>query len=124
MHRTDSPRDWREGRRLRAWQLHQQGWKQGKIAEALGVTQGAVNQWLARARDGGMEALRSRTSPGAPPRLSPDQLAALPARLARGAPAFGFSGDVWTRARVTELIKREFGVTYHRDHIGRIVSSQ
>lgn len=32
-----------------------------------------------------------------PPRAG--QLAELPALLARGAPAFGFLGDVWTRAR-------------------------
>ena len=30
--------DWREGRRQRAWELKQQGWKQQDIAAALGVT--------------------------------------------------------------------------------------
>lgn len=123
MRTTAPPQDWREGRRLRAWELHQQGWTQSKIAEALGVTQGAVSQWLKRARDGGVAALRTRTSPGAPTRLAPDHLAALPALLARGAPAFGFIGDVWTRARVADVIKREFGVTYHRDHIGRLLKA-
>ncbi len=28
--------DWREGRRLRAWELHQQGWKQTAIAPTRG----------------------------------------------------------------------------------------
>ena len=37
------PSDWREGRRLRAWALHQQGWKQKDIAVALGVSPGAVS---------------------------------------------------------------------------------
>ncbi len=123
MQTTTYPREWREGRRLRAWELHQQGWAQSRIAEGLGVTQGAVSQWLKRARDGGVEALRARTSPGAPTRLAPDQLAKRPALLARGTPAFGFLGDVWTRARVAEVIKREFGVTYHRDHIGRVLKA-
>jgi transposase len=117
------PRDWREGRRFRAWELHQHGWKQHKIAEALGVTQGAISQWLKRARDGGVQALRARFSPGAPSRLSPDQLAQLPALLARGAPAFGFLGDIWTRARVADVIKREFGVSYHPDHVGRLLKA-
>ena len=31
-----SPEDWREGRRLRAWELYQKGWKQTQIAEAFG----------------------------------------------------------------------------------------
>jgi transcriptional regulator with XRE-family HTH domain len=35
--------DWREGRRLRAFELKQQGWSQQRIAEALGVSKGAVS---------------------------------------------------------------------------------
>jgi predicted transcriptional regulator len=45
--------DWREGRRLRAFELKQEGWSQQQIAEALGVSKGAVSQWMKRARDGG-----------------------------------------------------------------------
>jgi DNA-binding transcriptional regulator LsrR (DeoR family) len=28
--------NWKEGRRLRAWELYQEGWKQSDIANALG----------------------------------------------------------------------------------------
>src|SRR5947208_5500577 len=45
------PRGWREGRRFRAWELKQQGWTQSLIAAALGVTPGAVSQWMTRVRD-------------------------------------------------------------------------
>ena len=121
MKSTAQPKDWREGRRLRAWELHHQGWKQKDIATALGVTQGAVSQWLTRGRNEGVEALRRRISPGAPARLTGAQLAHLPVLLARGAPAFGFLGDVWTCARVAEVIKHQFGVTYHPDHVGRLL---
>ncbi len=97
---TEQPKAWREGRRLRAWELHHQGWKQKDIAAALGVTQGAVSQWLARGRAGGRAGLRRRTAPGAPRRVSDAQRARLPELLARGAEAFGFTqrvpGDVWT----------------------------
>jgi predicted transcriptional regulator len=44
------PHDWREARRYRAWALHRRGWTQRTIATALGVTPGAVSQWLKRAR--------------------------------------------------------------------------
>lgn len=116
-----APRDWREGRRLRAWELHQQGWKQKDIAAALGVTPGAVSQWLTRGRAGGLERLRRQPPPGATPRLSADQRAELRDLLAQGAEAFGFLGAVWTSNRVTAVIKRWFGVSYHRAHVSRLL---
>ncbi len=47
--KTKLPRDWREARRLRAWELKQKGWKQQDSAEALGVSNGAVSQWMHKA---------------------------------------------------------------------------
>ena len=35
---AEQPADWREARRLRAWQLAQKGWKQKDVAGSLGVT--------------------------------------------------------------------------------------
>ena len=37
-----------EARRFRAWELNQQVWKRSVIVGALGVTPGAVSQWLKR----------------------------------------------------------------------------
>jgi transposase len=115
------PIDWREGRRLRAWALKQQGWTQQAIAGALGVTPGAVSQWMTRAKAGGVRALRRRPAPGPTPKLTAEQRAQLPTLLARGAEAFGFRGEVWTAGRVTTLIKREFGVRYHPNHVGKLL---
>lgn len=119
--RAKRPKDWREARRLRAWELKQQGWKQKAIAEALGVSQAAVSEWMRRAREGGPEALRNRPKSGAPRRLSDEQLARLPELLEQGAEHFGFRGEVWTRGRVASVIKREFGVTYSQVHVGRLL---
>jgi transposase len=114
--------DWREERRKRAWALQHEGWPQKQIAAALGVSEGAVSQWMRRAREGGgVEALRRRPPPGTPPRLSTEQRAQLPTVLARGAPAYGFSGDVWTADRVAVVIERTFGVHYHRDSVSRLL---
>ena len=121
MNSNRTPLDWNEGRRLRAWDLHQQGWTQTQIAAALGVTQGAVSRWIARATGGGIDALHTRKPPGAVPRLSADQRAQLLVLLKDGAEAHGFVGDVWTQARIAKVIQRTFGVTYHRDHIGRML---
>jgi transposase len=110
-----------EARRFRAWELKQQGWKQSVIAEALGVTPGAVSQWLKRAREEGVESLRRRLGTGAPRKLTSEQRAGLPQLLGQGAEAYGFTGAVWTRARVAEVIRREFGVGYEMSQVGRIL---
>ena len=81
---------------MRAWELHQQGWTGRAIATALGVTPGVVSQWLKRARERGVTALRRRPPPGATPKLTAAQRVQVPVLLARGAEAFGFVGDVWT----------------------------
>jgi transposase len=119
---TKTPQlDWREGRRQRAWELKQQGWKQQDIAVALGVTPGAVSQWLKRGREQGVEGLRRHPAPGRQARLTAEQLAQLPALLEPGAEAYGFRGQIWTCQRVAEVIRRTFGVTYHPAHISRLL---
>jgi transposase len=117
-----SKADWREERRKRAWALKHEGWPQTEIARALDVSEGAVSQWLKRAREaGGVEALKRRPPPGMTPRLGVEQRAQLPALLARGAEAYGFRGDVWTARRVAQVIADTFGVRYHRDHVSRLL---
>lgn len=119
--RSQEATDWREGRRLRAYELFQQGWKQCAIAQALGVTPGAVSQWLTRAKAEGAVALCRRTSPGKPPKLAKEQKALLPQVLLRGAEAYGFQGDVWTSERVADVIQRLWQVSYHPAHVTRLL---
>ncbi len=106
---------------MRAWELHEQGWKQKDIAAALGVTEGAVSQWFKKAKAQGVQALRHQPPPGAVPKLSREQRAQLPALLSKGAEAFGFRGQVWTTERVAVMIKQQFGVSYHPAHCSRLL---
>lgn len=115
---TDDLREWR---RLRAVALKRRGWVQRDIAEALGASEVSVSQWPARARDGGPRALLSRPAPGRPPKLSPAQAARIPEFLGHGPEAYGFRGRVWTCARIARVIQEEFGVRYHKDHVGRLL---
>ena len=115
------PTSWQEGRRFRAWELQQQGWKVCQIAAALGVTHGAVSQWLKRARLQGVAALAHRKPPGSPSRLTAAQQAQVPALLRRGAKAWGFDSELWTRARIATVLEREFGVRYDLAHLSRLL---
>jgi transposase len=114
--------DGREWRRQRAWELSQAGWWQKDIAAALGVSRAAVCPWLTCAREGGgVEALRRRPHPGGPAKLTAEQRAQISALWARGAPAYGFGGDVWTATRIAAVIWRTFGVRSHPDHVSRLL---
>ena len=120
--RVASPRQQlNEWRRLRAWALAQEGWSGRAIAQALGVTPGAVSQWLKRAREGGAQALVHRMPPGPPSKLTVEQKRQLVCLLDQGAEAHGFLGDVWTTKRVATLIRRAFGIRYHPASMSRLL---
>lgn len=112
---------WKEARRLQALRLQQKGWKQTEIAEALGVTDGAVSQWLHAVEARGATALLAHAHTGRPPELTPEQKRLIPDLLSHGAEAYGFRGNVWTNARVAKVIEWEWSVCYHRSHVARLL---
>ena len=111
----------KEARRVQAYALKQKGWKQVRIAQALGVTKGAVSQWMKCAQQAGKAGLAARPRCGAPRRLSEAQLQVLPEFLSHGAEAYGFRGEVWTCARVGKVIEQEFEVTYDKSQVSRLL---
>jgi len=106
---------------MQALRLNEQGWRQCDIAAALGVTKGAVSQWLSAARLGGPEALRSQPHRGGPARLTPQQKRLVPDFLGHGAEAYGFRGEVWTCRRIAKVLVQEFGVSYSRSQVSRLL---
>lgn len=113
--------DWKEVRRYRALELKREGWTQEEIAEALDVSTRAVKKWMRAVRTAGESGLQARPHPGATPRLPGAELALLPELLTAGAEAYGFRGEVWTCARVAVVIEWEFGVSYHKAHVSRLL---
>lgn len=98
--------------RRRAIELHQAGKTQKYIVEALGVSQPSVSTWIKSWKEKG-EAFFERPKIGGSSRfLSADQQEELVNLLDLGAEKNGFEGNLWTRARVKELIKQKFDVDY------------
>src|SRR5712692_4945768 len=110
-----------EWRRFRALELHKLGWLEVDIAEVLGVNKGTVSRWLTVANAKGPEALRGHPTAGCPPQLTTAQLRRIPEFLCYGAEAYGFRGEVWTCPRIAQVIQWEYGVSYHRDHVSRLM---
>ena len=59
--------------------------------------------------------------PGRPPNSRPRRSASSPSSSGTGAEAYGFRGEVWTCARVALVIQEEFGVRYHKGHVGKLL---
>ncbi|MFN3471704.1 MAG: IS630 family transposase [Aquificaceae bacterium] len=110
-----------EMRRQIAARLLQQGKGVREMARLLGVSPSSVSRWKAALEQGGTQALRAKPHPGRPPRLTKSQRERLVQILLDGPRASGFSTDLWTLARVAQVIEREFGVRYHQGHVWYIL---
>jgi transposase len=113
--------NWKERRRIHALKLKRNGWKQKDIAFALDVSQGAVSQWLKVATEEGEKSLCARPHAGRIPKLTSTEKQFIPELLSHGAEAYGFRGEVWTCQRIRKVIEWEFGVSYHKSHVARLL---
>jgi transposase len=108
--------------RIRAVGQIEQGAHPEDDAQGLGMTRAAVYSWLAKYREGGLEALRAKPVPGRPPSLSGAQLARLYGLVVGNDPRqLRFVFALWTRAMIRELIRREFGVRLSEVSVGRLL---
>jgi transposase len=108
--------------RIRAVRQIEQGAHPEDVAAGLGMTRAAVYGWLAKYREGGLEALKARPVPGRPPSLSGAQLQRLATLVVGNDPRqLQFTFALWTRAMVRELIRREFAVRLSEVSVGRLL---
>jgi transposase len=110
-----------EDRRHRALSLLDKGHSLNEVGRRVGCAPSSVMRWRDARRRGGKKALIVRRASGRPPKLTPAQQRRLVKLLLKGAMKFGYATDLWTTARIAEVIEEKFGVDYHRDHIGRLM---
>jgi transposase len=106
-----------EARRIEAAELFEQQVIPAEVARRVGVSHQIVSDWRTAWRQGGRDALRSAGRAGRKSKLTDDQLDQLVATFRQGAKANGYPTDLWTLARVAELIERVTGVRYHPGHV-------
>jgi transposase len=108
-----------ERRRRRAVQLVEQGESPVVVARILGIRPSSLHRWRRMARQ--TQGLTAKPVRGAKRRLTDSQLSELEQLLLKGAPAHGFPNELWTAARVAQVIHRSFGVEYHPEHVRKLL---
>lgn len=104
---------------MQAMAALQRGESPTTIARVLGVHVTSVHRWRRMAaRADGLKAIRN---PGPTPLLDEARLRQLEALLVQGAKHHGWPNELWTAARVADLIRRHFGVDYHPEHVRKIL---
>jgi len=78
-----------------------------------------LRAWQSEGRDGLIGAGRV----GRMPRLTVEQVKSVEKVLLRGARANGYATDLWTLARIAEVIEATTGVRYHQGHVWYILKS-
>ena len=110
-----------EQRRLQAVSLLNKGLQPVDVARRVGVDRRSVRRWRAEYRRNGPDGLKATIATGRPAKLNIKQRKQLQRYLLQGPRAVGFSTDLWTCPRVAKVIRDEFDVDYHVDHIGRVL---
>jgi transposase len=101
-----------KARRLRAADMFAWGKRQVDVVTQLGVSPQTVSRWYRAWVDGGRAALVGAGRAGRVRKLSDAQLAEVEAALRKGPRVHGFPTEMWTLARVAEVIEAVTGVRH------------
>ena len=110
-----------EQRRRQAISLLEQGLKAIQVAKAVGASPASVTRWRQAYESQGKAALSAKPHPGRRPKLTAGQRERLGKMLLKGPAAHGYSTELWTLARVAEVIAVKFGVQYDPSQVWRIL---
>jgi transposase len=91
------------------------------VARRVGCAPSSVMRWRDAVADQGPTGIAVHASPGRPPKLTAAQQRRLVKAILAGPIAAGYATDLWTTPRIAELIQTRFGVSYHPDHVGRLL---
>jgi transposase len=108
-----------ERRRRRAVDLVNAGEPPSVVARCLGVNRTSLYRWRQAAQK--PDGLAAQAHPHRPASLTDAQLQQLEKLLAQGAAAHGWANELWTTARVADVIERHFKRRFHHDHVGRFL---
>jgi transposase len=109
MARLKGSADLLEDRRRRPLALLDDGLSLNEVGRRIGCNPSSVMLWRDARRQGGPDALQVRFSPGRPLNLATAQRQRLVRLLLKGPMAQGYRTNLWTTARIAEMVERRFG---------------
>lgn len=111
-----------EKRRKRAILMLKTGKKMLAVAHRIGANVSSISRWYRRYQQEGEKGLACLPAPGRPTKLSQVQKEQLLSILVESPLALGYSTDLWTLKRVSQVIRNQFGIQYHRCHIWKLLN--
>lgn len=108
--------------RIHAVQRVEAGESPEDVIRVLGFGRTVIYDWLAKYREGGLDALRAKPIAGRPSKLQGKQLKWLYQTITSKNPLqLHFEFALWTRGMVRELIRERFGVGLSEVSVGRLL---
>jgi transposase len=92
-----------------------------EIAQRLRVHRSTVPLWIDHWNQFGEEGLLEGQRPGRPGALKPAQREKLKDILDSGPVAYGLETGIWTSPLVSQILRQEFGLTYHPGHVRKLL---
>jgi len=107
--------------RIQALLLVSRGNRETDVAQVIGVGRRTLQDWIHRYRARKILGLIKGPFKGAKSRLTDEQKAELSHIIAAGPLEAGLDTGIWTTPIIVKLVRDLFGVSYHPDHMGKIL---
>jgi transposase len=105
----------RPTQRIMAIILYNEGFSVPTISNLFDISEGTIYKWLKRLEQESIdELIYDDSGGGRSPKLPESKRPKLEEILREGPEEQGFTGQIWTSARVAEIIDRKFGISVHR----------
>ena len=111
-----------EAIRIRAVLQVERGESPETVIKSLGMDRSCIYKWIAKYREGGLDALKAKKLLGRPLTLKGPQLRWIYKTITNKNPVqLQFPYALWTREMVRELIENKYGITISAVSVGRLL---
>ena len=123
LHCAENRGDLRAAKRIMAILAVADGHSHSQIASILYVSDESIRLWVKSFLLNGINGLKSKKSPGRPPKLTKSQKRGLDKIITKGPSAAGYPGACWRTPMIQHLVYERFGVLYSVNYISQLLKN-